>query len=117
MAYKIAFLAYTEKNARKFFRQFAEDNREQIHTYDGHLGRIVLKDGTEIWRAKASREWIMGRRFDQLICVQYCGPSLFAHELAYAACMGSIVPEEFRDLWYNPDADMKGATHGNESSI
>lgn len=107
MAYKIAFLAHTEKNARMFFRQFAEDNREQIHIYDGRLGLIVLKDGTEIWRAQANREWIVGRRFDQLIYVQYRGPSLFASEQANAACMQSIVPDDFRVMWYNPDADNR----------
>lgn len=107
MAYRIAFLAYTEMSARVSFRSFAEDNREQVHIYDARMGRIVLKDGTEIWRARNDPEWLRDRRFDQLIFVQYCAPGLVTTELARTACAGSVVPEEFREQWYNPDADTK----------
>lgn len=112
MAYRIAFLGNNSHATRLFFREFAEANREQIHLCDLANGRIVLKDGTEIWRAQATPDWVRGRRFDQVIIAGTLFERNACNALVALECQAatSIVPEEFRNQWYDPDAPEKGET-------
>lgn len=113
---KIAFLGRNEQLTRVYFRDFAEANREQIRLCDFNQGRVVLNDGTEIYRASTAGHWMLGRRFDQVLIADDRRPGLFGTRFVDSlyeldrCCAASIIPEEFRAIWYNPDADMKGET-------
>lgn len=113
MAYKIAFLGSDERATRYHFREFAEANRDQVRLCNLTYGIIALNDGTEIYRAHLTPEWVKGRRFDQIIIADdHRAPHDFIAALAglYCACAGSIVPEEFWEQFYDPDAYRKGET-------
>ncbi len=111
MALKIAFLGYNEKQTRQFFKQFAEDNRDQVRGVNFAQGYMLLKDGTEILRVPAQNPaWINGRRFDQIIVADDLRVHVLFNrwdELAQLrrCCAGSIIPLEFRYQFYIIDEE------------
>jgi hypothetical protein len=114
-ALQIAFLGYNELQTRKFFRQLAEANREQVRLCDLNQGRLVLIDGTEIHRVSAAPDWLQARRFDQVIVagdnllrVLY-NRSAEMRQLSLC-CQGSIVPIDYRYQYY--DLDVEVSTDG-----
>lgn len=109
MSLRIAFIGYDEKQTRTYFREFAELNREQIKLCDLRQGRIVLLDGSEIYRATAdSRFFYM--HLDQIIIAddrrrmcsfnRYVDMAALAHNL-----VRSRVPPEFQWQYYGLDAE------------
>lgn len=111
MALKIAFLGYNERQTQQCFKQFAEDNREQVQGANWAQGYMVLKDGTEILRVPAANPaWVKARRFDQII-VADDRRGIVMVERAYTlselarSCRGSIIPVDFRYQFYNIDEE------------
>lgn len=110
MALKIAFLGYNERQTQQCFKQFAEDNSDQVQGANWAQGYVVLKDGTEILRVHADPAWVKGRRFDQIIVADDLRGNVMVErfytlsELS-RSCRGSIVPLEFRYQFYNIDEE------------
>lgn len=110
MALEIAFLGYNEEQTRQFFKQFAEDNRDQVNGYNFTHGLILLKDGTKIRRVSAAPEWITGRRFDQIIVADDLRQNIMFNRwdelnALDRCCTGSVVPEQFRYQFYITDEE------------
>ena len=110
MALEIAFLGYNEEQTRQFFKQFAEDNRDQVHGCNFTQGYMQLKDGTKIRRVSADPAWIRGRRFDQVIVADDLRYHTFFNrwdelEELERRCAGSVIPEEFCVQFYIIDEE------------
>lgn len=111
MAFNIAFVGYDTRQSISFFRQLAEDNREQIRICQLAQGRIVLMDGTTIIRAQTTVEWLKGRRFDQIIVADDRRGMVQINQINLLcaleeACRHSIVPGEFRCIFYCTDEEV-----------
>lgn len=107
MQFNIAFLGYTAAQTRAQFRNFVEDNIEQVEHYDPCRGVARLTDGTEIiCITSPARVW--GRKFDQIMLVDDARWNIIFRqgclikELQRRAA-GSIVPEAFRIIFYDLD--------------
>ena len=111
MAYKLAFIGYDNRQTGIYFEDFAIINRDKVARFDKIHGRILLRDGTEILRFSSAPDFLWGRQFDQVIvaddrrratCIRR-RPELDALGCRMA---GSIVPEEFRYIFYDLDAEV-----------
>ena len=110
MSLKIAFIGYDEKQTRTYFRELAELNRDQIKLCDLRQGRIVLLDGSEIYRVTpGSRCYYM--YLDQVIVADDRRRMRFVNRgrdlaaLAYNL-VRSRVPPEFQWQHYDLDAEV-----------
>ena len=111
MGYKIAFIGYNEEQTRRYLEDLAIVNADQVYRFDRRNGRVDLKDGTTITAVKPVPEFLIGRRFDQVIVADDRRLEVLyrrAPELRELdRCMSrSIVPEHFRWQFYNLDAEV-----------
>lgn len=109
MPLKIAFIGYSQRLTRQHFEEFAWDNREQIRRADYIKGRIELRDGTIIIRMDAHKVRRDGYRFDQIIVADDRRGYVYSARYddirwLVCTCSCSIVPQEFRMLFYDVDA-------------
>jgi hypothetical protein len=111
MAYKIAFIGYNEEQTNRYLEDLAVVNADQVHRFDRRQGCVTLKDGTTITAVKPVPEFLIGRRFDQVIVAddrRLAATYRRAPEMrALDLCMvGSVVPEHFRWMLYDLDAEV-----------
>lgn len=111
MPLKIAFLGYNTRLTDLYFRQLAEDNREQVKYFDGRRGVMVLHDGTQIKALRGPVKYLDGVRYDQVIIVDDRRLRIFEHrreELRYLRHVTRYteIPEEFRFQIYDIDAEL-----------
>lgn len=107
----LAFVGFNEEQTRAHFRQFAEDNAEQVHAANLEQGWIRLYDGTVILRVSAEEKVrLWGVRFDQIILADDRRMMIWKERrhllrlLNLAAARRSNVPQEFRFQVYDVDA-------------
>ena len=110
MSFRIAFVGYNEEQTRTYFREMAELNREQIAFYDLSSGRIVLLDGTEIYRVSPATQFF-NLYIDQVIIADSRrGRCQVARHRELAALsynlIRSKVPPEFHWQDYDLDAEV-----------
>lgn len=108
---RLAFVGYNTEQTRRYFRLFAQDNAEQIHSADLDRGRIRLYDGTEI-RMVTHTEQVRrdGVRFDQIILADDRRRAILRAQaqllefIDIYGCRYSEIPQEFRFQFYDLDA-------------
>ena len=111
MSLRIAFIGYDEKQTRTYFREMAELNREQVAFRDLSQGRIVLSDGTEIYRVSPATQFF-NLYLDQVIIAddrrRRCQVARH-RELASLShsLIRSRVPPEFQWQHYDLDAEIE----------
>ncbi len=110
MALNIAFIGYDERQTRIYFEELAVVNADQVARFDRRRGQILLRDGTQITLVSSAPDFLPGRRFDQVIVADDRRRLVFIKRWPEFAelerCMDqSPVPEEFRLLLYDLDAE------------
>ncbi len=106
---KIAFVAWNAEATCILLESLAIDNADQVKRYDRSRGRVILKDGTEIYGVHGNR-LLDGLYFDQIIVADdyrrrtfyVCNGLLKALE---NRCLLSDVPEEYRYQLYDIDKE------------
>lgn len=110
MSLRIAFIGYNEEQTRTYFREIAELNREQVAFLDLFQGRLVLIDGTEIYRVSPGAR-VFHLYIDQVIIADSRrGRCQVARHRELAALsynlIRSRVPPEFQWQHYDLDAEV-----------
>lgn len=111
MNLKIAFIGYDEQQTRTYFREMAELNKDQIKSYDPGQGRIVLLDGTEIFRVTPGTRCFY-IYLDQIIIAddhrRRCQVARFRELAALSYNLTrSRVPPELQWQHYDLDAEVR----------
>lgn len=105
---KIAFLGWSAQLTHMFIQQFAEDNAEQVASFDRHRGRILLHDGTEIFGVFTDSRTYDGLRIDQIILADDRRMDIVSKRnhtinMLLRCRMTSDVPEDFAIQHYGLD--------------
>lgn len=108
MPLKIAFLGRNAYWTRFYLRQFAQDNAEQIASYDDRAARLLLRDGTQIFGILSARPH-GGLLIDQIILADDRRMEIYAERhltITWLRCIQarSPVPAEFATQIYNTEA-------------
>lgn len=107
----IAFIGYDERLTRIYFEDLAVVNADQVLRFDRRKGQILLRDGTQITLVSPDPCFLQSRQFDQVIVADDRRLEIFfkrrpeLKELARRMDR-SPVPEEFRWLFYDLDAEV-----------
>lgn len=109
---EIAFMGYNNQRTKETFRQFAEDNREEIRTDLSELGLLLLKDGTRITAITPEKAGlgVRGYNYDQLILADDSRKKIYSvrcreiNLFMETAMDLSRVPENYKILFYDTDA-------------
>lgn len=103
----IAILGYNTKLSIYGFRQFLDNNREQVEKVNIPRNIAILKDGTRIEAITGSVvRNLRGERFDQLILFDDDRWAIEWHRaediewIKYLTMQTTIIPEEFQILKY-----------------
>lgn len=105
---KIGFIGYNSQLTQDGFRQFAENNKENIEIFKYRQSYIRLKDRTEIVGLYENRvDGLRGHRLDQLILFDDERWNITAHRYDFIKqvikkCVSwySCVPKEFQIIKY-----------------
>ena len=105
----IAFVGYDTRCTVQALRQFAEDNFDQVASFDPYAMKMILLDGTRIMGMTTRRYGLDGYRIDQVIIADDARCRVWTHQRDLMAYLMHIrgmsnVPEEFAVQWYNPYA-------------
>lgn len=109
---KIAFIGYNNRLTANMLRQFVLDNEKQVIHFDPARGQVRLRDGTTIQAVTSPIFYRDGVRYDQVLLADDRRMRILYErrdELAWLrnVTAHSEIPEEFRFLVYDIDADIE----------
>lgn len=108
---QIAFMGYNAELTDRFLHEFAEINAAEVCIYSRAKHAIVMRDGTRIWAIHGIEERrLHGGHFDQFIIADDSRKMIYDHcakeiEILRVQTARSIVPPEFRELFYDVFAE------------
>lgn len=115
---QIAFMGYNAELTDRFLHEFAEINAAEVSVYSRAKHAIVMRDGTRIWAIRGIEERSLhGWRFDQLIIADDSRKMIYEHcakeiEILRRQTARSMVPPEFRELFYDVFAEQEATMEG-----
>jgi hypothetical protein len=115
---QIAFLGYNVELTDRFLHEFMEINAAEVFVYSRAKHAVVMRDGTRIWAIRGIEERSLhGWRFDQFIIADDSRKMIYDHrakeiEILRRQTVRSIVPPEFRELFYDVFAEQEGTVEG-----
>lgn len=110
---QIAFMGYNAELTDRFLHEFAEINAAEVSVYSRGKRAIVMRDGTRIWAIwphEIEERSLHGWHFDQFIIADDSRKMIYDHcakeiEILRVQTARSIVPPEFRELFYDVFAE------------